>query len=365
MEPTANGDLQHAPNPNLNLQNQQNQPTRSSAAPTKSVNMLILGPPRYLEELSRIELPAYVRVVKCGSVDADFQALSSQDFESANSLLFAGGHAEATVLQALWPKLVNLEWIHSPAAGIDKLLFPALCDSPVTVTNGKGAFSLPLAEYIMGACTYFAKDFPRILANQSSSKWEPFVMAELAGATMGIVGFGDIGRCVARLAHAYQMKVIGLRRRPELASAEELQHADEVWGTDRLLELLSVSDYIVLATPSTAHTRGLLDAAALAHVKRGAVIVNVARGDCVDEDAVIAALESGQVRGAALDVVCQEPLPPDSPLWKAPGVLITPHCAFRTPNLWSRAVLTPLLDNITRFANGRPLRNVADKHVGY
>jgi phosphoglycerate dehydrogenase-like enzyme len=190
-------------------------------------------------------------------------------------------------------------------------------------------------------------------------------MPELRGKTMGVVGYGDIGRSCAKLATVYGMRVVGLRRRPFLSKTDPL--LDIVWGTDKgsLNELMSESDYIVCSAPSTVDTRGLVNADAFEHVKQDAVFINLGRGPVVDENALIKALKSGRLKGAALDVFQEEPLPPDNELWNLHNVLISPHNMDQTSTFMHEATEFFVNENLPRFICGEELLNPVDIVAGY
>lgn len=267
--------------------------------------------------------------------------------------------------RALEPVLAlapSARWVHSRAAGLDSLLFPALVDSDVVLTNGRGVFSLSLAEFAIGALLYFARDFPRLLRNQRRRLWEPFEPLDLCGRTLGIVGYGDIGRATAERAHRLGMKVLALRRRPALSTSDPW--VDETLPADQLLALMRRADDVVVATPLTSETRGLVGEAAILAMRPGSVLVNVGRGPVVDEAALVRALGAGRIRGAALDVFETEPLPADSPLYELDNVLLSPHCADNTPG-WLEAAMRAFLANLERFRRGERLLNVVDKSLGY
>lgn len=174
----------------------------------------------------------------------------------------------------------------------------------------------------MMACSYFAKNLPRLMHQQRTKQWIKYNVCELRGATLGVVGYGDIGRACAKLAHVYGMRVIALRRNPHLCRTDPL--CDIVYGPESLNTLFEESDYIVCSAPLTAETQGLIGAQQFDHAKENAVFINLGRGPVVDEDALIAALKSGKLKGAALDVFTTEPLPEDSELWDLDNVLISP-----------------------------------------
>ena len=215
-----------------------------------------------------------------------------------------------------------MEWVHTRSAGIDFCTSDGLSNSRAYVTNAKGLFSSTLGEYTMMACSYFAKNLPRLMQQQQNKQWIKYNVLELRGATLGVVGYGDIGRACAKLAHVYGMRVIALRRNPHLCKGDPL--CDVVYGPESLNQLFQESDYIVCSAPLTAETQGLIGAQQFEHAKENAVFINLGRGPVVDEDALIAALKHGKLKGAALDVFTTEPLPVDSELWNLDNVLISP-----------------------------------------
>jgi phosphoglycerate dehydrogenase-like enzyme len=265
-------------------------------------------------------------------------------------------------LEPVFPLAPGLRWIHSRSAGIERLLFPALVESPVPLTNGRGVFSASLAEWAIGAVLFFAKEFRRLVRNQAAEKWEEFAPEMIEGRTLGIVGYGDIGKAMAARARPLGLRVLALRRRPEESRADPL--VDEVLPPEALPDLLRRSDYVVVATPLTPETRHLLGRAELSHLKRSAVLINVGRGAVIDERALVEALEQGRLKGAALDVFEEEPLPAGHPLWRLENVLLSPHCADQTVT-WLQDATRAFLENLDRFRRGEPLRNVVDKGRGY
>jgi phosphoglycerate dehydrogenase-like enzyme len=235
------------------------------------------------------------------------------------------------------------------------------------LTNSAGIHAPAMAETVLGMILHFARGLDYAVRAQAECRWDPGVfsnrvgaVAEVDGATLGILGLGGIGLELARRARALGINVIAVRRSGRPAPAG----IDVITGPDALPRLLAASDYVVIALPSTPGTRGIIDATALAGIKPGAVLINVARGDVVDEDALAHALEAGVLRGAGLDVFRDEPLPSDSPLWRLPNVLITPHVSATTPRFWTRQVEL-IRDNVARYLAGRTLRNVVNKQLGY
>jgi phosphoglycerate dehydrogenase-like enzyme len=257
----------------------------------------------------------------------------------------------------------KLAWVHSRNAGLDAFLFPELVKSPVTLTNGSGVFSPPLGEFALAAMLYFAKDFRRMIRNQVAAKWEPFDVLRLSGQTVGIVGYGDIGREVAWRAHAMGMRVLALKRHlPPPGS--DLGPVEKMYPTDQLHEMIGACDYVVVAAPLTAETHHMISGAEFATMKPEAVIINVGRGPVIDEAAMVRALAGGKIKGAGLDVFEHEPLPPESPLYKMENVLVSPHCADNTPD-WLDNAMKFFLAQFERFRKGEPLLNVVDKKLGY
>lgn len=265
-------------------------------------------------------------------------------------------------MEHLLAQTPNLKWIHSRSAGLDSLLFPALIESPVPLTNGRGVFSQSLGEFVLAAVLYFAKDFRRMIRNQEAGRWEQFNVHEISGQTMGIVGYGDIGRACAWRAKAMGMKVLAVRRRPEQSAGD--QNVEQVYGFDGLHEMIRQCDYVVAAAPLTPETKSLIGAAEFAAMKPSAIILNVGRGPVIDEPAMLAALQSGQIRGAGLDVFTVEPLPAGHPFYSMENVLLSPHCSDNTQD-WLEQAMLFFYRNLDRFQKGEPLENVVDKRAGY
>ena len=270
--------------------------------------------------------------------------------------------ASRELLQQVFALASRVRWVHSRSAGLEALLFPALVDSPVPLTNSSGVYSRSLGEFVATGVLFFAKDLHRMQRNQAAGRWEQFDVEMAHDKTMGIVGYGDIGRCAAHLAKALGMRVIALRRRPEQSQGDPL--VDEALGTDRLLELMARSDYVVVAAPLTPDTRGLVSADAIAAMKPSGVMINVGRGAVIDEPALIDALRQKRIRGAALDVFAQEPLPAGHPMYGLDNLLLSPHCADHTQT-WIDDAMHFFTGNLERFLSGEPLRNVVEKRLGY
>jgi phosphoglycerate dehydrogenase-like enzyme len=270
--------------------------------------------------------------------------------------------AGPTRIVAALGKAPGLRWIHARSAGLDRVLVPEVVAHPAVVTNGRGAFSPALAEFVLAALLFFAKDLRRLVAQQAAGAWEAFDSERLEGRTVGIVGYGDIGRAVASRLRPLGTRILALRRRPELAAEDPL--VDATLPPERLLELMARADDVVVALPQTPQTRGFVGREAIAAMRRTAVLVNVGRGPVVDEKALVEALEQGRIRGAALDVFETEPLPPGSPLWRLSNVLLSPHCADHVPG-WVDEAMRVFLRQLERFRRGEPLQDVVDKGLGY
>jgi phosphoglycerate dehydrogenase-like enzyme len=255
----------------------------------------------------------------------------------------------------------NLQWIHSRWAGLDSLLFPELVESDVILTNGRGVFSPSLGEFALAAILYFAKDFRRMIRNQAAGVWRPFDVEEIAGKTVGIVGYGDIGRAVATRVRAMGMRVLAMKRHPPQVKDPLIER---YYGSDGLHGLLAECDYVVATAPLTEETRHMIGEAAFAAMKPTAVVINVGRGPVIDEAAMVRALASGKIKGAGLDVFEEEPLPAGHPLYKLENVLLSPHCADNTPD-WKDQAMAFFLEQYERFAKDEPLENVVNKRLGY
>lgn len=290
---------------------------------------------------------------------------SAQDFSGAadNTEIIFNWSGSRALLRDVFLMSRRLRWIHSRSAGLERTLFPELIESDVVLTNGSGVFSPSLGEFVLAAILFFAKDLRRMIRNQSAGVWEQFDVTMVSGQTVGIVGYGSIGRAVAAKARALDMKVLGFRRKVAQCSQED-QLIDRVYGLDGLEEMLSQCDYVVVTLPLTERTRGLIADHEFAVMKKNAVVINVGRGPTIDEQAMIQALSENRIRGAALDVFDREPLPQGHPFYSMENVLLSPHCADHTPD-WLENASRFFLSQLERFKAGHPLLNVVDKKLGY
>ncbi|MBN1246588.1 MAG: D-2-hydroxyacid dehydrogenase [Anaerolineae bacterium] len=294
----------------------------------------------------------------CDLVVIDNQGHLDGDLEGTEVVMLPWGLPQETVERVLG--LPSVRWVQTMTAGIDHALRALPPGREVVITNASGVFDVPIAEMVLTYILTMAKRIPEFLAQQREKNWHLLRLREVAGLTVGIVGLGGIGGEIAARCQALGMTVVATRRHPERGG----RGVDRVLGSDQLYELLAMADYVVVATPLTEETRGLIDAEALRQMRPDAVLINIARGAIVDEAALVAALQEGIIGGAALDVFEQEPLPPSSPFWGMPNVLVTPHNSWSTPQLRTREAAL-FLDNLARYVHGQPLRNVVDQDRGY
>jgi phosphoglycerate dehydrogenase-like enzyme len=254
----------------------------------------------------------------------------------------------------------RLKWVHSWAAGADNDLFPEMLESPVVLTSSAGNGAIPLAEHSLLLMLMLNRDVPRWMRAQAERKWERFTHPELNGLTVGIFGLGNSGSDLALKAKAFHMRVLGLRRNAE----RPVPGVDRMFSIDQLQPFLAESDFVVVTTPSTPETLGMFDAAAFKAMKRSAYFICISRGGIAVDDALLEALREGWIAGAGLDAHGVEPLPPDSPFWSLPNVIVTPHNGATTPATAQRSVEI-FIDNLQRYVAGQPLRNIVDKSAGY
>lgn len=267
------------------------------------------------------------------------------------------------LLRQVLPMAPRVRWIHTRAAGIDRLLFPELIGSPAVLTNGSGVFSPSLGEWVLGAILYFAKDFRRLIGSQMAARWDPFDVAEISGQTLGIIGYGDIGRAIATRAKPMGMRILGMTRRgPLLYNMDPL--VSEIYAPADRIRMIEQCNYLAVAAPLTAETRGLIGEAEFAAMKPDAVVINVGRGPVIDEGSLVRALTEKRIKGAALDVYDCEPLPQGHSLYYLDNVLLSPHCADHTAG-WLEDAMRFFVAQFERFRKGEPLLNVVDKELGY
>ncbi|HWW82690.1 MAG TPA: D-2-hydroxyacid dehydrogenase [Vicinamibacterales bacterium] len=278
----------------------------------------------------------------------------------------------------IFPSATRLRWVQSPAVGVGSLMYPELLTSPVVISSARGIRARAIAEHVIAVSLSMARQLPEAMRYQMSHHWAQNELEgpgsrirSISDLRMGIVGLGSIGLELAKLAIPMGFHVSAIRRRAgspgsvESPPGSDVTAAlDNIWPPDRLPDLLAVSDIVVLSLPHTPNTSRLIGAAELNQIKRGAWLINIARGKLIDDGAVVEALRDGRLGGAALDVFTHEPLDGASPYWDLPNVIITPHTSGAMRDYW-----TPLValfsENLRRFERGAPLLNVVDKTAGY
>lgn len=253
-------------------------------------------------------------------------------------------------------KAPNLKWLHVFNVGVDHPIYSEMLARGVRLTTSSGSTAEPIAQTAITALLMLARNFPRWLRDQRAHRWSPMDPPEfprdLGGQTAVIVGLGNIGREIARLAQVLGIKVIGVRRSPR----EPGDPVDEMYSPDRLDDLMPRTDWLILACPLTQETRGMVNAELLARLPKTARVINIGRGEVIDEPALVAALQNGALAGAYLDVFQQEPLAAESPLWDLPNVIVTPHNSLAAMGNAGR-VYDIFVDNLARWHEGKALRN--------
>ena len=253
-----------------------------------------------------------------------------------------------------------LRWAHQPHAGVEGFMYPAFKESDVMLTNCRGLYGTQIAEHAFALLLSLTRQIPAQLEFMKTKHWERLPCVELAGMTMGILGLGGIGKAIARRARAFEFNVVA-------ADVEQINKPDtvsELFGLDRLMKFLSKSNILVVCCPSTPETHKLLSHAQFNQMPDDSYVVNISRGKVIDENALVAALQSGKLAGAGLDVTYTEPCPPESPLWEQPNVILTSHSAGASQHIRRRAMQL-FIDNLHRYVADEPLVNLVDKEKGY
>jgi len=320
-----------------------------------SLTLLVLSKPNapHLRLLER--LPDDVRILAGNRIE-----LFSQVAPEADVML--NGFVSLDLLRQVFLMAPNLRWVHSLSAGVENTLFPELIASPIPLTNASGVFSRSLGEFVIASALFFDKKIAQMRQQQKEGRWVDMDVEELHGKTMGIVGYGSIGRSCAHLARAFGMKVLATRRRPDLCQGDPL--VDQAFPPSQLAPMMALSDFVVVCSPLTPSTKGLIGKAEIAAMKPSAIIMNVGRGPVIKEQPLIDALLQNRIRGAALDVFDEEPLPEGHPFYSLDNVLLSPHSADHTPG-WSEASMEFFVQNFDRFHKGDPLLNLVNKQEGY
>ncbi|PKG22398.1 D-2-hydroxyacid dehydrogenase [Niallia nealsonii] len=282
----------------------------------------------------------------------------NHDLTLCNVVLTLGLHDSLTILDAA----PNIQWVQSLSVGMDQLLHQKTIQHDLIITNTKGCTSIPIAEHTIAMITSFARGIPNMIHNQQAKRWEEAEVTELTGATVGVIGYGEIGKEIAKRIKGLEMKVIGCRKRAK--TLEQNDPADEVVSLEEMDRVLMEADFLVLALPSTEETFHLINKEKINKMKPSSYLINVGRGNTIAETDLIHALKTKKIRGAALDVFEIEPLPADHPFWTLDNCLISPHAAYYSPKTIER-YMDIFLKNIIRFKKGLPLLNVVDKKLGY
>ena len=309
-------------------------------------------------DLLKPRLPADVEAV-WADPDGNIKGGDTTDAE----VYFNGFYLKQAVLHRVLEAAPNLRWQHSPSAGVDHILKSTkFLERHITLTNSAGVYATPIAEFVMMLILNRAKQFPALRTRQAQRHWHQeigFTFTELTDATLLIIGAGGIGQAIAARASAFGMRILGSRNHPD-----PLPEFEQIVGSHEWRSLLPEADYVVVATPLTLDTIGMVDEAAFRSMRPSAYFINIARGAVVDERALLTALKEGWIAGAGLDTFSTEPLPAESSFWSLPNVVISPHCSGFSPQN-DRRLVELFLDNLTRYRQGEPLKNVVDPRVGY
>lgn len=319
------------------------------------LNLLVLADPRasWLKLLDRLDPTIRVTIT---NEEAEVRT------EAPSADVILNGAFTPRLLSVAVAFAPKMQWMHSLWTGVDNVMSPEVLASPVPLTNGRGVFRVSLAEWTIASMLHFSYRIRRMIRQQEAGVWEAFTTEELQGRTLGVVGYGGIGQAAAERARAFGMRVVALRRRPELFTGDPV--VDQVFDHAHINDLMAASDYVMVAAPLTPETRGLIGAAQIAAMKPTGVIINVGRGAIIDEAALIDALQNGRIGGAALDVFTVEPLPPGHPFYRLKNVLLSPHTADHVQDFVHLAVEC-FLDNMRRFQAKEQLQNIVDKRAGY
>jgi phosphoglycerate dehydrogenase-like enzyme len=256
-------------------------------------------------------------------------------------------------------KSPNLKWLHVLSAGIERLPFDDLINRGILVTNSRGIHGIPIAEHVFAFILSFVRGFNILIRQQIGRKWKKNKTQEVWGKTLGIIGAGSIGTEIAKRGKAFGMEVIAVKRNPE-----PVEGIDRVYPPEDLKRVLSMSDFVVLSVPLTKETYHMIGEKELAAMKPSAYLINISRGDVIDEQALIKVLREGRIAGAGLDVFSTEPLPEDSPLYGMENVIITPHNAALSPMYITRA-MEIFTFNLKAYKEGAPMKNIVDLRRGY
>ncbi len=316
---------------------------------TPTLNVLILNP------LSDRHISTITSAVPQARITVSDLTSASEYIENTDIIVAMG----MTDIRPLFPQATRLKWVHALTAGVEGLIFPEMQNSQVILTNSRGIHGIPVSEHVLALILAFNRCLHQLIRQQLVKQWKRVLPDEIHEKTIGIIGLGSIGREIAKKSKGLGMQVLATKRK----SSEEI-FVDKMYAPDKLLDMLALCDFVVVALPLTEETRELLRLEHFTAMKRSAYLINIARGDVIRQADLIQALQEGLIRGAGLDVFDQEPLPEDNPLWDMPNVIISPHVAASSPYYLDRAIKT-FADNLARYANGGEMFNIIDKFKGY
>jgi phosphoglycerate dehydrogenase-like enzyme len=305
-----------------------------------------------------LDEPLREQVLQAGGPSVEL--FSSRD---ASEQIAAAGGAEVIygwVTPQLLAAAARLQWVHVTSAGVERALFPEMVRHPAVMTNARGVAAVSIAEHAFALILAFTRGLPLAFRNQQERRWAHTSLIEICGQTLGIVGLGRVGREVARRAAGFGLRVLAVDVNP----VDPPESVTALWPPARLSDLCVEADILVNCSPLTQQTERMIGREQFARMKPSALFVNVSRGRVVDQDALVEALRDGRIAGAALDVVDPEPLPPDSPLWEMPNVILTAHSATTSQHFWQR-MHELFCENLRRYVAGEPLLNVVDKTAGF
>ncbi|MDW7615591.1 D-2-hydroxyacid dehydrogenase [Peribacillus simplex] len=312
-------------------------------------------PEKYINEFKEICSEVVIEPWEFGETEPQ----PTVDLSKFDILYTLGLHDNLSILK----KAPKIKWIHSDSAGVEAMLNEDIKKSDVIITNVKGCSSVPIAEHTIAMISSLARGVPSMIRNQINKNWVEIPVKDLENSTVGIIGYGDIGFEIAKRCKGLGMTVIGCRRNPAQRK-EEYEPADLIMGMDQVDEVLSRSDFVVLALPFTKGTSYFLNEERINKMKKGSHLINVGRGNTIVDEDLIESLRNGHIAGAALDVFEVEPLPEDHPFWQLENVMVSPHNAYNSAKHLDR-VMELFLKNLKLFSDGKPLKNVVEKGLGY
>ena len=326
-------------------------------------------PPRTLDSIRSAAPPRWSVHALTAPTSAESDGGHGASAEALEAIREAEVYVGYGFTPALFAAATRLRWVHSASAGVGSLLFPEMVRSNVLVTNSAGIYAVPIAEYVVGGILALLRGFDLAFAAKMERRWDkdPFdgphsPLREMGELRVLILGGGGIGGAIAERLAAFGSQCTAIRRRPELGPPAG---CTDVAAPDQLDALLPRHNVLVIAAPATSETRGMVTGERLDRLSKAAIVVNVARGALLDEEALIDRLRDGRLRGAVLDVFRKEPLSPDSPLWGIPSAILTPHVSGVSPNVYWERQSALLLENWNSYVRGEPLRNIVDKTAGY